>query len=98
MPNRRFLPRAEPLEVRAVPATTVILADIDTPMAQLSSFGTVPNWGLPNMPLGDYLLPGMDFRGTTPVPAIPSSGPSHGTYMGGRYALSMIQAGQTPLV
>jgi hypothetical protein len=99
MPNRRFLPRAEPLEVRALLSTTVILADIDTPSAQLRSFGDLPSFGMPDIPLGNYMLPGLDFRNPgTPTPAVPGNYGGHASVVTGQYALSMILAGRTPLV
>jgi hypothetical protein len=66
MPNRRSLPRAEPLEVRALLSTTVILADIDTPMTQLPTASCA-------LPLVHRPLPGLH----PPLPGVPRQPGGH---------------------
>lgn len=94
-------PAVESLEDRNL-MSTVILADIDTPSGSMSSWiAARSDWGIHDpTPLGNYLLPGFDCRGKSPVPAasLATNSYTHGTYMAARYALSLIQAGQTPLV
>jgi hypothetical protein len=101
MPNRRFLPHAQPLEVRAL-LTTVLLADIDTGGQQIPSWAGSP-YGLPSTPLGNYLLPGLDFRAPgNPVPSVNvdygGGYGGHGSLMTARYALSMVEAGEPAVV
>jgi hypothetical protein len=97
MPNRRFLPRTEPLEVRAL-LSTVILADIDTGAVALPSLASSSWPNVPSTPLAPYLTQQFNTLNgpATPEAAVAYSG--HGSIMAASYALLMQSTGDRAIV
>jgi hypothetical protein len=97
MPNRRFLPRTEPLEVRAL-LSTVILADIDTGAVALPSLASSSWPNVPSTPLVPYLTQQFNTLNgpATPEAAVAYSG--HGSIMAASYALLMQSTGDRAIV
>lgn len=86
---RRFRPGLESLERREVP-TLVLLADIDSGADLISSWAG-NSYGLPSIPLGHYLEPGLNFLGPTVTTDCSDQlgFGGHGSVMAGYYAVEM---------